>query len=75
MSDTNSEFETIMSSASHSSENTRVTPEPLTRSNSDVATLLSQRGKELKDKVTRSRSIDPTRIQVSLDLLYVVVEC
>ena len=72
MSDTNSEIETIMSSASNSSENTRVTPEPLTRSNSDVAALLSKRGKELKDKVTRSRSIDPTRIQVSHDLLYII---
>ena len=65
MSDANSEVETIMSSASHSSENARVTPEPLTRSNSDVAALLSRRGQELKDKITRSRSIDPARHQVA----------
>ena len=61
MSDTNSEIDTIMSSVSHSSNNTRVTP--LTRSNSDVAALLSRRGRVLKDK--RSRSIDQTRTLVS----------
>ena len=70
MSDTNSDIETIMSSASQSSENARVTPEPLTRSNSDVAALLSRRGKELKDKITRTRSIDTSRIQVSCSILY-----
>ena len=63
MSDTNSDIETIMSSAPHSQQDSRMTPE-LTRSNSDVAALLSRRGKELKDKTSRSRSIDPTKIQV-----------
>jgi len=61
MSDTNSEIDTIMS-VSPNSYNTRVTPEPLTRSNSDVAALLSRRGRVLKDK--RSRSIDQTRTLV-----------
>ena len=59
MSDTNSEIDTIMSSVSHSSNNTRVTHEPLTRSNSDVAALLSRRG-----RVKRSRSIDQARTLV-----------
>ena len=62
MSDTNSEIDTIMSSVSHSSNNTRVSHEPLTRSNSDVAAVLSRRGRVLKDK--RSRSIDQARTLV-----------
>ena len=62
MSDTNSEIDTIMSPVSHSTNNARVTPEPLTRSNSDVAALLSRRGRVLKDK--RSRSIDQARTLV-----------
>ena len=61
MSDTNSEIDTIMS-VSPNSYNTRVTPEPLTRSNSDVAALSSRRVRVLKDK--RSRSIDQTRTLV-----------
>lgn len=59
----NSEIETIMSSVPHSKQDSRATPE-LIRSNSDVAALLSRRGRELKDKMPRSRSIDPTKIQV-----------
>jgi len=59
-----------MSSTSHGSEDARVTPEPqLTRSNSDVGALLTRGGRELKDKITRSRSIDPTKIQVSHTVL------
>ena len=66
-----SDIETIMSSTSHGSEDARVTPEPpLTRSNSDVGALLSRGGRELRDKITRSRSIDPTKIQVSRTVLY-----
>ena len=49
MSDKHSEIDTIMSSVSHSSNNTRVTPEPLTRSNTEVAAqLLSRRGQVLR---------------------------
>jgi len=64
MNATNSEIETIMSSVPQSKQDPRATPE-LIRSNSDVAALLSRRGRELKDKITRSRSIDPTKAQVS----------
>lgn len=62
MSDANSEIETIMSSGSHSSEKSKEPPE-LIRSNSDVAALVNRREKELKEKVGRSRSIDPSKIQ------------
>ena len=67
MNATNSEIETIMSSVPQSKQDPRATPE-LIRSNSDVAALLSRRGRELKDKITRSRSIDPTKAQVSCAL-------
>ena len=63
MSDANSEIETIMSSGSHSREKSKEPPE-LIRSNSDVAALVNRQGKELKDKAWRSRSIDPSKIQV-----------
>lgn len=59
----NSEIETIMSSVPRSKQDSRATPE-LIRSNSDVAALLSRGRRELKDKMSRSRSIDPTKIQV-----------
>ncbi|PFX25764.1 MAP kinase-activating death domain protein [Stylophora pistillata] len=62
MSDANSEIETIMSSGSHSSEKSKEPPE-LIRSNSDVAALVNRREKELKEKVWRSGSIDPSKIQ------------
>ena len=64
MNTTSSEIETIMSSAPQGKQDPRATPE-LTRSNSDVAALLSRRSRELKDKMSRSRSIDPTKIQVN----------
>ena len=64
MNTTNSEIETIMSSAPQGKQDPRATPE-LIRSNSDVAALLSRRGRDLKDKIPRSRSIDPTKIQVN----------
>ena len=64
MNTTNSEIETIMSSAPQGKQDPRATPE-LIRSNSDVAALLSRRGRDLKDKISRSRSIDPTKIQVN----------
>lgn len=63
MSDANSEIETIMSSDSHSSEKSKEHPE-LIRSNSDVAALVNRQGRDLKDKAWRSRSIDPSKIQV-----------
>ncbi|XP_078346326.1 MAP kinase-activating death domain protein-like isoform X2 [Oculina patagonica] len=62
LNNTNSDIETIMSSVPQSQQDSRMAHE-LTRSNSDVAALLSRRGKELKDKISRSRSIDPTKIQ------------
>ena len=68
MKDAHSDIETIMSSMPPSRQDSRMTPE-LTRSNSDVAALLSRRGKELKDKISRSRSIDPTKIQVMCSTL------
>ena len=71
MSDANSEIETIMSSGSRSSEGSKEPPE-LIRSNSDVAALLNRRGNDFKDKVLRSRSIDPTKIQVQYSSLYVI---
>ena len=64
MNATNSEIETIMSSVPQSKQDPRATPE-LTRSHSDVAAMFSRRGRELKDKIGRSRSIDPTKIQVN----------
>lgn len=63
MSDANSEIETIMSSGSHSSEKSKEHPE-LICSNSDVAALVNRQGRDLKDKAWRSRSIDPSKIQV-----------
>ena len=63
ISDANSEIETIMSSGSHSREKSKEPPE-LIRSNSDVAALVNRQGKDLKDKAWRSRSIDPSKIQV-----------
>ena len=66
MSDANSDIETVVSTVSHNSEPDPRVPERISRSNSDFAAPLSQREKAvLKDKVTRSRSIDPTKIQVS----------
>ncbi|XP_020620747.1 MAP kinase-activating death domain protein-like isoform X3 [Orbicella faveolata] len=62
MNTTNSEIETIMSSVPQGKQDPRAPPE-LIRSNSDVAALLSRRGRELKDKIARSSSIDPTKIQ------------
>ncbi|XP_068760950.1 MAP kinase-activating death domain protein-like isoform X2 [Montipora capricornis] len=61
MSDANGEIETVMSGVSHATGDPR---ERVSRSNSDFAAPLSQREYAgLKDKVTRSRSVDPTRIR------------
>ena len=66
MSDSNSDIETVISSVSHNSEESRFSRERLSRSNSDFAASLSEREKTaLRDRVTRSRSIDQTRSQVS----------
>lgn len=66
MSDSNSDIETVISSVSHNSEDSRFSRERLSRSNSDFAAPLSQRERSaLRDTVTRSRSIDQTRSQVS----------
>ena len=70
MSDTNSDIETVISSVSHNSQDSRFLRERLSRSNSDFAAPLSQREKTaLRDTVIRSRSIDQTRIQASLLLV------
>ncbi|KAK2569106.1 MAP kinase-activating death domain protein [Acropora cervicornis] len=64
MSDSNSDIETVISSVSHNSEESRFSRERLSRSNSDFAASLSQKEKTaLRDRVTRSRSIDQTRSQ------------
>ena len=64
MSDANGEIDTVMSGVSHATGDPR---ERFSRSNSDFAAPLSQREYAgLRDKVTRSRSVDPTRIRVCL---------
>ena len=66
MSDSNSDIETVISSVSHNSEESRFSHERVSRSNSDFAASLSHREKTaLRDRMTRSRSIDQTRSQVS----------
>lgn len=64
MSDSNSDIETVISSVSHNSEESRFSRERVSRSNSDFAASLSHREKTaLRDRVTRSRSIEQTRSQ------------